>query len=228
MTSMSAPTFLGRLAARSAAGGFTLVEVLVALLILAVLATMSWRGIDAMLRSRDVSQQRLEQQLRLQAVVAQWEADLAELQDAGAVPALQFDGASLRLTRRAEGGLQLVVWSLRGESLTRWAGPSVQQAPALQESWLRSQQLLGNEPGQLRALAGVATWQLYYWRGNAWSNAQSTGDVLPGAAPTAGGGVVPAAVQALPGGVRLVLSFRDGSGFVGSLTRDVRLGPQGA
>lgn len=210
--------------------GFTLVEVLVALLILATLAAMSWQGIDAMLRSREVSQQRLEQQLRLQAVVAQWEADLAELQDSGIVPALQFDGASLRLTRRAEGGLQLIVWSLRGESLTRWAGPAVQQAPALQELWLRSQQLLGNEQGQLRALAGVATWQLYYWRGNAWSNAQSTGDVLPSVTPTpqAGGTVVPTIVQALPGGVRLVLSFRDGSGFIGSLTRDVRLGPQGA
>ena len=210
--------------------GFTLVEVLVALLILETLAAMSWQGIDAMLRSREVSQQRLEQQLRLQAAVAQWEADLAELQDSGIVPALQFDGASLRLTRRAEGGLQLIVWSLRGESLTRWAGPAVQQAPALQELWLRSQQLLGNEQGQLRALAGVATWQLYYWRGNAWSNAQSTGDVLPSVTPTpqAGGTVVPTIVQALPGGVRLVLSFRDGSGFIGSLTRDVRLGPQGA
>ena len=209
--------------------GFTLVEVLVALLILAALATMSWQGIDAMLRSRDVSQQRLEQQLRLQAVIAQWEADLAELQDAGVVPALQFDGASLRLTRRADDGLQLVVWSLRGGTLTRWAGPVVQQSAALQEAWLRSQQLLGNEAGQLRALAGVATWQLYYWRGNAWSNAQSTGDVLPGATPTpqAGGTVVPTVVQALPGGVRLVLSFREDSGFIGSLTRDVRLGPQG-
>lgn len=210
--------------------GFTLVEVLVALLILAALAAMSWQGIDAMLRSRDVSQQRLEQQLRLQAVVAQWEADLAELQDSTIVPALQFDGASLRLTRRTEDGLQLVVWSLRGGTLTRWAGPSVQRAAALQESWLRSQQLLGNEEGQLRAIAGVATWQLYYWRGNAWSNAQSTGDVLPSVTPTpqGGGTVVPTVVQALPGGVRLVLAFREGSGFAGSLTRDVRLGPQGS
>lgn len=209
--------------------GFTLVEVLVALLILAALATMSWQGIDAMLRSRDVSQQRLEQQLRLQAVVAQWEADLAELQDSTVVPALQFDGASLRLTRRTEDGLQLVVWSLRGGTLTRWAGPSVQQAAALQEAWLRSQQLLGNEEGQLRAVAGVATWQLYYWRGNAWSNAQSTGDVVPTGtpAPQGGGTVVPTVVQALPGGVRMVLAFREGSGFTGSVTRDVRLGPQG-
>ena len=32
--------------------------------------------------------------------------------------------------------------------------------------------------------------------------------------------------QALPSGVRLVLSFADGSGRIGSVTRDTVLGPQ--
>lgn len=206
--------------------GFTLVEVLVALLIMAVVAVMSWQGIDAIVRSRDISAQRLEEQLRLQAVIAQWEADLAEVQDSGVVPPLQFDGASLRLTRRHAAGLQLVVWSLRGGSWTRWASPAATHGAPLREAWLQSQQLLGNEAGQLRALAGVASWQLYFWRGNAWSNAQSSGDAAP-AAPTA---AAPTLVtrQVLPGGVRLVLAFAEGSGLVGTLTRDLRLSPQGS
>lgn len=210
---------------RAVARGFTLVEVLVALLIMAVVAAMSWQGIDAIVRSRDISAQRLEQQLRLQSVIAQWEADLAELQDSNTVPALQFDGASLRLTRRQATGLQLVIWSLRGGSWTRWASPPVTQSAELQQLWLRSQQFIGNEAGQLRALAGVSSWQLYYWRGNAWTNSQSSGDVAPGsvaanaAALVAAGGLR----QTLPGGVRLVLSFADGSGYAGSLTRDLRL-----
>ncbi len=211
---------------RRRAAGFTLIEVLVALMIMAVIATMAWQGIDAVVRSRDISVQRVEQQLRLQSVLAQWEADLAEVQDSGQLPALQFDGANLRLTRRSANGLQLVVWSLRGGSWTRWTSQPVTRGSELQELWLRSQQLLGNEPEQLRALAGVAGWQLYYWRGNAWSNAQSSGDVLlPGTAASA-----PAATvrQALPGGVRLVLGFDAGSGYTGTLTRDVRLGPQGS
>lgn len=206
--------------------GFTLVEVLVALMIMAVIATMAWQGIDAVVRSRDVAAARVEQQLRLQSVMAQWEADLAEVQDSGLLPALQFDGANLRLTRRSAAGLQLVVWSLRGGSWTRWASEPVTRGGELQQLWLRSQQLLGNEPEQLRTLAGISGWQLYFWRGNAWSNAQSSGDVvLPGAAASA-----PAAAvrQALPGGVRLVLAFDVGSGYAGTLTRDVRLGPQGS
>lgn len=200
-----------RLRRRSA--GFTLVEVLVALLILAVVAGMSWQGIDAIVRSRDIAAQKVEQQLRLQSVIGQWEADLQEVQDSGSVvPALAFDGANLRITRRYGPGLQVVVWSLRGGAWTRWAGPVVTRSAALQEQWLLSQQLLGNEAGQLRALTGVSGWQVYFWRSNAWTNAQSSGDTTGGR-------------QLLPGGVRLVLAFAEGSGLAGSLTRDLRLAP---
>lgn len=202
--------------------GFTLVELLVALLIMGVVAAMAWQGVDGIVRSRDISQQRLEQTLRLQSVMAQWEADLGQLQDSEIVPALQFDGASLRLTRRHPAGLQLVVWSLRGDAWTRWASPPATRNAALQEYWLRSQQLLGNEPGQLRALGGINGWQLYFWRGNSWSNAQSTGNVAPRASLP---GLPRQAQQVLPEGVRLILNFGEGSGFGGALTRDLRVGP---
>jgi general secretion pathway protein J len=196
--------------------GFTLVEVLVALLILAVVAGMSWQGVDAIVRSRDIAAQKVEQQLRLQSVIGQWEADLQEVQDSTIVPALAFDGASLRLTRRSAQGMQVVVWALRGGTWTRWAGPVVTRSVALQEQWLQSQQLLGNESGQLRALTGVSNWQVYFWRGNAWSNAQSSADTAPASGPVR---------QLLPGGVRLVLAFAEGGALVGNLTRDQRLAP---
>jgi general secretion pathway protein J len=180
-------------------------------------AGMSWQGVDAIVRSRDIASQKVEQQLRLQSVIGQWEADLQEVQDSTVVPALAFDGASLRITRRSAQGLQVVVWSLRGGAWTRWAGPVVTRSTALQEQWLQSQQLLGNEAGQLRALTGVSGWQVYFWRGNAWSNAQSSADTA-----AAGSGAVR---QLLPGGVRLVLAFAEGSGLAGNLTRDLRLAP---
>ena len=210
------------------AGGFTLVELLVALLILSVVAAMAWQGVDAMLHSRDISARRLEDQLRLQSTLAQWDTDLEAVQDSGAVPALQFDGGSLRLTRRTDAGLQVVVWSLRGQTWTRWAGPASARSFSLQDSWLRAQQLMGNEPEQLRAITGLQGWQIYFWRGNAWTNAQSTGDLVAvpdpaGAAASAPGG--PGARQALPEAVRLVLEFAPGSGQSGSLTRDLPLGP---
>ena len=126
------------------------------------------------------------------------------------MPPLVFDGATLRLTRRAAGGMQVVVWSLRPQGGTsawqRWAGPVVTGSAALQESWLRSQQFQGNEPGQLRTLEGVSQWQVYFFRGNAWSNAQSTGDVAAPAPAAAASAAAPR--QALPSGVRVVLELR--------------------
>ena len=101
--------------------GFTLVEVLVALLMMAVLASMAWQGIDGIARSRSIADERLEQTLRLNAVLAQWQQDLQSLHDGTAVPTLRFDGANVQMVRDAEGGVQVVVWSLRSG---QWhAGP---------------------------------------------------------------------------------------------------------
>ena len=209
---------------RTTARGFTLVEVLVAIMVMAIMAGMAWQGVDGIVRSRDASQQRLDRTLRTNAVVAQWEQDLSSLQDSGAVPALAFDGATLRLTRRSGVGMQVVAWTLQpdsaGATWLRWASTTATTQGELQEGWLRSQQLQGGEPNQLRALNGVSQWQVYFFQGNAWSNAQSTGNV---AAP--GAGASAPARQALPSGVRLVLNFAQGSGANGSLIRDALIGP---
>jgi general secretion pathway protein J len=77
----------------------------------------------------------------------------------------------------------------------------------------------------LRAIDGLASWQVYFYQGNGWSNCQSTGNVV--AAPVGGAsgaaGVPPRV--ALPMGVRIVLDFAPGSGQNGMLTRDTLLGP---
>jgi len=209
------------------ARGFTLVEVLVALMLMAVMAGMAWQGVAGIVRARDASQARLELTLRVNTVMAQWEQDLGAIQETPSTPALLFDGATLRLTRHAADGMQVVAWALRGGNgngtgaITRWAGPVVTSSGALQESWLRTLQFLGNETGQLRTLEGVSQWQIYFFRGNAWSNAQSSADIV---APSPGASAPPR--QALPTGVRAVLSFGAGSGLNGTLTRDVALGPQ--
>jgi general secretion pathway protein J len=204
-----------------AARGFTLVEVLVALLIMAILAAMGWQGVDGMVRARDISQESAERTLRLTTVVGQWEQDLMSLYDSATVPALQFNGATLRLTRFAPEGVQVVVWSLREGVWQRWASPSVRRAFELQQAWMTSQQLIGTEDRQVRLLANASEWQVYFYRGNAWTNAQSSGDVIPAAAPpalAASGIIVPRA--ALPSGVRLVIQLGERR-----LTRDVMLGP---
>jgi len=203
--------------------GFTLIEVLVALLIMATMAVMSWRGIDAIMRTREVSQASLERSARLQTVLAQWEQDLHAVQDSGRVPPLAFDGSTLRITRTHAQGLQVVAWSLRNGQLYRWAGVPAATQSALNESYQRSLQAWAQDAGQLRALEGLTGWQLYYYRVNAWTNAQSSGDVqAPAPGPSAPGGEQR---QPLPSGVRVILQFAPGSGFGGPLTRQVLLEP---
>ena len=221
------------------ARGFTLVEVLVALVVMAVMAGMAWQGVDGIVRTRNATQARLDLTLRLNTVVAQWDQDLAAIQDSAVIPqSLSCDGATVRLTRRTPTGLQVVAWSLRADGdramWVRWAGPSVTTQRELQESWLRSQQLQDDDPDTLRALTGLRTWQVYFYQGNAWANCQSTGDLVVTALnpptpptppnPASGGASSPpanataaAAVRvALPKGVRVVLSFADGGGAGGA------------
>jgi len=225
--------------------GFTLVEVLVALVVMAMMAMMAWRGIDALVTSRGIAQGHLDQSARLQTVIEQWETDLRALQDPVVVDPLNFDGSTLRLTRRQAQGMQVVAWSVRNGYLYRWEGPIVQSVAALEDSYQRSEQLVLQDSGQVRALEGVAGWQLYYYRGNAWSNAQSsagsatstTATVTAAAATPAASGasgaaganasnVVVTTTTILPTGIRMLLQFDPGSGFAGPLTREIVLGPQ--
>ena len=208
------------MAGRRPARGFTLVEVLVALFVMALLAALAWRGLDGVLRSRDISQAAVDRTMLLATLLTQWEQDLQSLQGDNAVPALAWDGRSLRLARRADGGVRMVAWSLNGSVWQRWTSPMVTRVAELQEVWLRSQQLQGSEPEQLRLLEGVGDFQVYCYRGNAWSNCQSSADLV---APVDGSASAPttrSATELLPSGVRLVLQF-DGK----TLTRDIAIAP---
>ena len=204
--------------------GFTLVEVLVAVLIMAVIAAMGWQGVAGMARAREIGAAASDRTLRLSAVIGQWEQDLGALYDSPVVPGIQFDGAALRLVRRTDSGVQLVVWAVRGGLWQRWPGPVVRSNAALREAWMASQQLQGQEPGQLLLLDGVTDWQMYFWRGQGWSNAQSSGDQATltvadtPAPPAAADGARNRSL--LPTGVRLQIDLPEGR-----ITRDVMLPP---
>jgi len=214
--------------------GFTLIEVLVAMVVMAIMSLMAWQGVDGIARTRESNQLRLEQVLRLETVIAQWELDLGSIQETSAVPTLSCDGQSVRLVRRTEGGLQVVVWALRPDTQAsvwqRWAGPVVTTTRNLQESWFRTQQFQGSEAGQLRALTGLEDWHVYFFQGTAWANCQSTGNVValptaPAASAAASGAAPGLQKVALPSGVRVVLGFAPGSGLVGNLVRDTIIAP---
>ena len=206
--------------------GFTLVEVLVALSIMAVIAGMAWQGLEAMVRSRDAAQTSADATLRTGTALAQWEADLWAVLPTGVTPALRFDGAQVQMTREAPGGgVQVVVWRQRDGAWWRWASPGVTRSGDLAQLWERSGQLLGSEPNTVRVLEGLAGVQLYFHRDNAWTNAQSTGERqgTPGAPaePAPPGALPPSGEERLPNAVRLVLNLP-----AGTLTRDLLMPPQ--
>lgn len=58
-----------------------MIEVLVSLLILAVMAGMAWKGLDGIVRSREIADGAVQRTLRLHSVMAQWQVDLAGVVD---------------------------------------------------------------------------------------------------------------------------------------------------
>jgi general secretion pathway protein J len=190
--------------------GFTLVEVLVAMMVMAIIAVMAWQGVDGIVRARDGSQTRLEKVLRLNSVLSQFEYDIEARQNVAEIeqPLPVFDGNSWSLVRRSPKGVQLVVWSLRGGTWLRWASPEFVTIKDLINAWASSRQFIGNESGQLRTLTGVTDWQMYCSYGGNWSNCQSDGDK--------------SGLEA----VRLVMSLGPESGLGGNVTRLFRVGTQ--
>ena len=83
------------------ARGFTLVEVLVALFVMALMATMAWQGVDGVLRSRDSGRDSVDRTMRLATVMSQWQTDLQAVHhDAGVPESLAFDGRVVPLNLR--------------------------------------------------------------------------------------------------------------------------------
>lgn len=198
--------------------GFTLIEVLVSLLILSVLAATAWKGMDSISVARQVTDDNLKQTLRLQSVITQLEADLDQIVDSQVVDGMQFDGAHLRMVRRSAesgNGVVVVTWYVQGNRLFRWTSPPTTKVGELQKYWLSSYLLQGREPNTLVALKGVERWQVFCFRGGSMSNCQSTGNLAQNPSPA------PAPKFQLPDAVRCQVTLGEGSGFTGSLTRDL-------
>lgn len=209
--------------------GFTLVEVLVAMFIMALMAALAWRGLDGVMRGRDAGRESIDRTMLLTTLLSQWQTDLQSLHQNNIIPGvLTFDGRALRLARLADGQVQLVVWWVEGGRWQRWTSAPSTRTSDLQQAWMRSQQLQGTDPATVQLLEGVSAWQIYFYRGNAWTNAQSTADLevnpaAPAPPASAASGAAPAppvATEQLPLAVRLVLTV-DGK----TLTRDIAVVP---
>lgn len=218
--------------------GFTLIELLVAIGILALMAGLSWRGLDGMSRAQTQLQQRADTVLTLQAGLSQWASDLDAMVQLPNTQALDWDGRALRITRRstasAVDGVLVVAWARRdidgvGQWL-RWQAPPVQTRGDLQTMWARAAQWAQNAGEDDKKLevrvAALEQWKVFYFRGDAWTNPLSSDNTAapppppntqtPGGNPT----ITPSTEPVLPDGVRLVLTVPPNDAFAGTLTRD--------
>jgi len=213
---------------RTVARGFTLIELLVAISVMALMAVLSWRGLDGVSRAQIQLQQRSDEVLALQATLGQWGADLDALAEQPNLPNLDWDGRALRLLRHSSGGrdegLRVVAWSRRSDhgvgQWLRWQSPALRNRSELELAWQKAQAWAQtpSDADRQREVRTVAldSWQIFYYRGNAWSNPLSS----TGAA--ANGPVAPTSNTAsqTPDGVRLVLTLAQGQTLSGTITRD--------
>lgn len=220
----------------SRARGFTLIELLVAISLMALMAVLSWRGLDGISRAQTSLQQRADDVLALQATLAQWGADLDAMRSQPDLPGLDWDGRALRILRNAPGGrqdgLQVVAWARHAGGAQdaaqghwfRWQSPPLTSRLEVDLAWQKAA-VWAQNPGTEERVREVRTvaldqWQIFYYRNNAWTNPLSSADQAP--APEDTGNPQPAGPTqaAVPDGVRVVLTLASGQAITGLLTRD--------
>ncbi|MGE4240834.1 PulJ/GspJ family protein [Ramlibacter sp.] len=216
--------------------GFTLVELLVALFVMALMAIMSWQGLDGMTRAQAATERRADEVLTLQTGLAQWNADLDALVQLPQITAIDWNGRVLRMTRRGTAsvtdGIRVVAWTRRDGQWMRWQSASLVTRGDVQAAWDMAEQWSQNAGDAERrfevAIVPLDDWQIFFFRGDAWTNpmssdassATSTSPIAAAAAAAAAGGTPTGRVTVVPDGVRLVLMLPTGRALSGRLTRD--------
>ncbi|WP_322031586.1 prepilin-type N-terminal cleavage/methylation domain-containing protein [Paraburkholderia sp. J76] len=143
-----------RVRAASSARGFTLIELLVAIAIMAVVAILSWRGLDEIVRGRETITRAMAQERVFAQMFDQMRIDLREAasdDEAGGV-AVSLEGGALQIVRAfavppgAAPRLQVVRYRVTGGQVVRYASPPLANLGELRRA------LRGGEGGNWAAL----------------------------------------------------------------------------
>ena len=210
-------------------GGFTLIELLVAISVMSLLAVLSWRGLDGMARAQAQTSLRADQVLTLQAGLAQWKIDLDALAKTSQVNPLDWDGRVLRLTRRTAtpgDGLMVVAWMRRSDDegqWLRWQSQVVRTSGGWTDAWSRAgawaqSATTTGATGEV-SITPLQEWQIFYFRGNAWTNPMSSPGQQPASSSTQPTPQT-VSVAVIPDGIRLVLVLPASQAISGKLTVD--------
>jgi len=211
--------------------------VLVALSLMALLALMSWRGLDAMLRVAQVTRDNNVSVAVLQMGLAQWVVDLDHVVETPDVNALDWDGHVLRMVRSSPVGsaeaLLVVAWSLRSvagvQQWVRWQSAPLRQRNALLNAWQQAAawaQTTGEMEdanigvgGLAVAVTPLSSWQLAYYANGQWVPSDTLVGSGSGRLALQANAVV-ANLSDTPEGLRLLLTLPSGGALPGRLSSD--------
>jgi general secretion pathway protein J len=197
------------------ARGFTLVELLVAIGILAMVAVLGWRGLDGIVRARVALTDQMEMTRGMQLAFAQMQSDCEHAVDAtvlGRRPFLQQADNRLTLVRTVlnenePARLQVIAYRLVNGQLMRRESNTTRDLVELDALWQAAVSDTDPTP-PVTLQGGVESMGVLVWQNNAWQKQPQA---------TAQGGSVPSAVT----GVQVVLAAR---GFAQPLTKSFLLG----
>jgi general secretion pathway protein J len=160
---------------------FTLVELLVAISILAIVAVLGWRGLDGIMRARFTLTAQMETTRGMQLAFAQMQSDCEHMVDPatmGTRPYLVTEPDHLSLVRTVfvDGEptrLQVVTYRVKNGVLTRRESANTRELQQLDILW---QAAISNaDPGTAVALqSGVQAMVIRVWE-NGWKVSASAG-----------------------------------------------------
>jgi general secretion pathway protein J len=160
--------------------GFTLVELLVAISILAIVAVLGWRGLDGIIRSRGALTAQMEQTRGMQLAFAQLQNDCENLATSTLLHGrayLQAENNRITMVRlvlaeNEPSRLEVVAYRVRDGVLTRRESIATRDLQQLDALWQAAATDADTVPG-VALQSGVQGMTMRYWMASGWTAAAS-------------------------------------------------------
>ncbi|AMP01922.1 prepilin-type N-terminal cleavage/methylation domain protein [Collimonas arenae] len=161
-------------APQKSSAGFTLVEMIIAITILAMVAILGWRGLDGIVRSRIALTTEMEQTRGMQLTFAQLQSDCAQLAPASLMltrPTLLATQDRLLMVRQVFAEqqptrVQVIDYRLRNGVLTRQESLATRDLNVLDGLWQSALNDAGDHPENSQAVtlqSDLASMQMQLW-----------------------------------------------------------------